>query len=157
MPDSARAAATVREMFADTASGCSMWYTVATVWNMRKGPNGYGVSQITDRKCPKWIIRGILWCMDTNSRERSSFSDALAAQIRAERAAAQWSQAELSRRSGVSRVSIIRIERGERVADTTQMVRFAQAFGLPLVEFVRRAEQRVLSETTPDPESPGVE
>lgn len=134
-----------------------MWYTLATKWNRRNTPRGHRVSHITYRRCPYWIIRGILWCMDTNSRERSAFSDAVAAQVRAERAVAQWTQAELARRAGINRISIIRIERGERVADTTQLARLAHAFGLSLVEFVQRAEQRVLSETTPNTELPGVE
>lgn len=80
--------------------------------------------------------------MDT-SRERSPWSDAVAAQFRAERAAKGWTQEQMSERSGIPRSTYIRMEKGARVADTTQIARVCGALGLRLSEFFQRVEQRM--------------
>lgn len=82
------------------------------------------------------------------SRERSPWSDAVAAQIRAERAAKGWTQDQMIERSGIPRSTYIRLEKGIRVADATQMARVCGALGLRLSEFWVRVEQR-LPEQTP--------
>lgn len=81
--------------------------------------------------------------MATNKRERSDFSDAVAAQVRAERAAAAMTQAEVYGAAGLSRSTYIRIESGAHVADTTQLARLCGTFGISMAEFFRRVENRL--------------
>lgn len=80
-----------------------------------------------------------------NARERSPLSEFISAQIRAERAAAGLTQAELGRRSGLPRLTVMRLESGARVPDATQLDRIAKALGLAASELVRRAEERLVS------------
>lgn len=81
--------------------------------------------------------------VNDNRRERSGFSDAVAAQVRAERAAQQMTQTALVEASGVPRSTLVRIESGTRVADTTQLYRLTAALGISLSEFFRRVEDRL--------------
>lgn len=85
--------------------------------------------------------------MGTNSRQVGAWSDALAAQIRAERAASGMTQAELIARAGMSRSTYLRIEAGTRVPDVTDLARIAFALGLPLSTLIRRAEDRLTAGT----------
>lgn len=94
--------------------------------------------------------------MNDTKRERSPWSDAVAAQIRAERAAGGYSQAEMIARSGIPRSTYIRLEHGDkpspagRIADATQIARLCQAWGILPSEFFRRVEER-LAANPPDP------
>lgn len=63
-------------------------------------------------------------------------------QVRAERAAASLTRAQLAQSSGVPEQTLGRIERKQRVADVTQIARVCAALGLPVGEFFRRAEAR---------------
>lgn len=76
-----------------------------------------------------------------NLRERSEWSDAVAAEIRAQRARAKLTQAEVIERSGLGASTYVRIEQGKRVPDVTQLWRICQALGVPPSELVARAEQ----------------
>lgn len=78
-----------------------------------------------------------------DARERTPWSEAIAAQIRAERAAADLTQAELARRAGMPRISYLRVENGSRVADISQVKRIADGLGMSVIELVMRAEQRL--------------
>jgi transcriptional regulator with XRE-family HTH domain len=78
-----------------------------------------------------------------NARKRSPEADAFAAQLRAERAAANMSQDDLARVTGVSKPTIARIETGVRVMDTTQLATFCRAFGITMGTFALRAEGRL--------------
>lgn len=89
---------------------------------------------------------GILCGMAQSSRERSPLSAAIAATVRAERAAQGWTQQELARQSGVSYGSVRRIEDGSRAADIAQADRLARAFGVTLTELLHMAEQRLQRE-----------
>lgn len=73
----------------------------------------------------------------------SPLSLAFAAQMRAERAAADLTQTQLASKAGMGRTTLIRIEAGERDMDTTQLAGLCNALGLSLVEFVSRAEERL--------------
>lgn len=75
-------------------------------------------------------------------RERSAWSEAVAAQIRAERAAGGLTQAQMIERSGIARSTYIRLEKNIRVADASQIGRICEALGLSLSEFFRRVEER---------------
>ena len=79
--------------------------------------------------------------MDTEQEER--VAQAVAETIRAERAAAQLSQAELAARAGIPRVTYIRYETGERKPNVVQVMQIAAALGMPLSLFVRRVEHRL--------------
>ena len=67
---------------------------------------------------------------------------ATAETIRAERAAAKMSQAEVARGSGLSRISYIRYETGERKPNIAQVASIAQAMNIPFITFVKRIEER---------------
>lgn len=81
--------------------------------------------------------------MGQQPRQHSDFSRALAAQLRAERAAANLTQTEMAKRMGISRGQLIRVEAEERILDTTQLVNAARALGLTVLEFVKRSEERL--------------
>ena len=68
---------------------------------------------------------------------------AAAETIRAERAAARLSQAEVAKRAGIPRVSHIRYETGERKPNITHIAAIAQALEMPFSVFVRQIEERV--------------
>ena len=76
-------------------------------------------------------------------RERSRWSDAVAATIRAERAAAGDTQEELAAKAGLPRSTYIRLETGQRVADIQQLDRICTALRLDIAEFMRRAKARL--------------
>jgi transcriptional regulator with XRE-family HTH domain len=81
--------------------------------------------------------------MATNSRDKSNYSLTVADQVRAERAAARLSQAELYGRAGVARSTYLRIEKGTHIADVTELVRIVRALGLSMPEFFRRVDNRM--------------
>lgn len=80
-----------------------------------------------------------------NARERSDWSEAVAAQVRAERAAAGLTQAQVYEPAGLPRSTYIRVEKGTRVADTTQLARICNVLGLRMSEFFARVEGRLHS------------
>jgi transcriptional regulator with XRE-family HTH domain len=64
----------------------------------------------------------------------------IARQIRLEREARNWSQAELAEHSGVAKASISKIERGEMSPSAVILQRLATAFDLTLAGLLLRAE-----------------
>jgi len=78
-------------------------------------------------------------------REQSGWSRTVAAQIRAERAAAGLTQIELYTRAGIPRSTYLRIERGSHVADTTELNKLTDALDISMSEFFRRVENRMHS------------
>lgn len=80
-------------------------------------------------------------------RARSLWSDAVAAQVRAERAAANLTQTQLFKGAGLSRSTYIRIEKGTHVADVTELSKLCGVLGIPLSQFFARVEQRFVRET----------
>lgn len=76
----------------------------------------------------------------TNARERSAWSDAIADEIRAERARAHLTQKDVFEAAGIPRATYLRIETGQRVADTTQLARICLALGLKVSTLTARAE-----------------
>lgn len=63
--------------------------------------------------------------------------------IRAERAAAQMSQAQLAKKAGIPRTTYIRYETGERTPNIAQVAAIAEALDLRVSVFMRRIEDRV--------------
>jgi transcriptional regulator with XRE-family HTH domain len=82
----------------------------------------------------------------SNARKRTPEAMAFAAQLRAERAAANMSQDDLAKATGISKPTIARIELGQRVMDTAQLGAICRALGLSLTTFAVRAEGRMLAE-----------
>lgn len=80
--------------------------------------------------------------MSDNKREQSPWSTATSAQIRAERAAAGLTQAQMVELSGIARSTYIRLEKGDRVPDITQLARICGALDMPLSVFLERVEAR---------------
>src|SRR5690242_11300449 len=66
----------------------------------------------------------------------------IAARIREEREARNWSLADLAERSGVSRAMISKIERSEASPTAALLGRLSGAFGLTLSSLLARAELR---------------
>lgn len=77
--------------------------------------------------------------------------DAVARTLRAERAAAGLSQAELAERAGIPRPTYLRYERGDRQLSVVQAIQLAQALGMSLVVFASRVEER-MRQAAPDPQ-----
>lgn len=88
---------------------------------------------------------GTVVSMGSNSRDRNLWSTTVAAQLRAERAAAHLTQAQVIEGSGLGRSTYLRLESGERVADTAQLAAILSVIGLPMSEFMRRVEDRIVS------------
>ena len=76
------------------------------------------------------------------SNDRSPLSAAFADQLRAERAAARMTLADLAKRSGLSLPTIKRLEANAREINTDQLERVCRALGVSIVEFVMRADAR---------------
>jgi transcriptional regulator with XRE-family HTH domain len=76
-------------------------------------------------------------------RNRSGLTRAVAAQIRAERAASGLTQQKVVDKSGIPKSTYIRLESGERVADVQQLAAFCAALDIPLAVFMQRAEDRL--------------
>lgn len=81
-----------------------------------------------------------------SARKASPEATAFAAQLRAERAAAGFSQDELAKRTGISKSTILRIEAGTRVMDTSQLGAICRALGITIGTFAGRAEERLQAE-----------
>lgn len=88
-----------------------------------------------------------------NARKRTPEAAAFAAQLRAERAAANVSQDDLAKMTGISKPTIARIELGQRVMDTAQLGAICRALGLSLTTFAVRAEGRMLEDQRSDSSS----
>ncbi len=71
-----------------------------------------------------------------------NISDIIAARLRIEREARNWSLASLAEHSGVSKAMISKIERGESNPTTSVLGRLCGAFGLTLSAFLIRAEDK---------------
>lgn len=78
-----------------------------------------------------------------NARERSEFSQAVAAQVRAERARLGMTQQQVFDAAGMARMTYVRIENGSRVADVTQLAKIATVLGMSLSLLMQRAEEEV--------------
>lgn len=76
-------------------------------------------------------------------RASDEWSSAIAAQIRAERAALGVTQVELLTRANLPKSTYIRIETGERAPDVTQVAKIAGALGMSVSTLIQRAEERV--------------
>lgn len=84
--------------------------------------------------------------MGTNAREAGGpLNQALANEIRAERARQRLTQAQVIEKSGIPRSTYVRLEAGERVIDVQQLDKIAHAFGIPMRELVDRAERLMRS------------
>lgn len=84
-------------------------------------------------------------------QEADARAAAVAATIRAERAAAQLSQNELAGRAGIPRPTYLRYERGDRNIPVVTAIQLAEALGMTFGEFARRVEDRLCH---PAPEPP---
>lgn len=72
--------------------------------------------------------------------DEGHFERQLAERLAALRMAAGWSLDELATRSGVSRATLSRLERGETSPTATLLSRLARAHGLPLSRLLAEAE-----------------
>lgn len=74
--------------------------------------------------------------------DRDRWAAALAATLRAERGVARLSQAEVERRTGITRTSYRLYEEGKRQPDLVQLAVIAEAFGVSPLRLVREVERR---------------
>lgn len=80
--------------------------------------------------------------MRTNAQPRNLTSEAFAATLRAERAAAGLTQREVYTRAKIPSATYHRLESGERVMNTAQLGDIVRALGMSITEFVMRADAR---------------
>jgi transcriptional regulator with XRE-family HTH domain len=76
--------------------------------------------------------------------------DALAAALRAERAARKMTTKDLASKSGIPERSMIRYLEAERVVDMKVLAKFARGFGMKPSELLAEAERRA-GFVAPDP------
>lgn len=81
--------------------------------------------------------------MPSGTAALSPWSTAVAAQIRAERAAAGLTQVQMFTRAGLTKTTYLRIERGTTPADVSQLGAITRALEMTLGTFIARAEQRL--------------
>lgn len=74
---------------------------------------------------------------------KDTWAEAVAAALRAERGVAGISQAEVERRTGITRSSYRLYEQGERQPDVVQLAGIAEAFGIPFSRLMFEIERRV--------------
>lgn len=79
--------------------------------------------------------------------ERTDLTLAIAAQVRAERAARRLTQQQVLALSGLSESTYLRMESGERTANPELLARLCRVYGLRLSVFFARVEER-LDEST---------
>lgn len=125
-----------------------MWITLVPTWNTVKHPGR--ITYAGSRYLPTYrlgYLRSLWWdyspYMASNTRERSPWSDAVAALVRAERAHKDWTQLQMVKETGLSRSTYMRIESGEHIADASELARICAALGIRLSEFFRRVEERI--------------
>ena len=141
MPAAMRASLVAAASAFAMSGGVTMFGPYVTRWLQRNpntpessgGGRGYGVYQL-------W--KDVLFLV-VDMRERSPWSDAVAAQVRAELAASGMTQGEAAQAAGMARATFNRIAQGGRVADVSQLAHLCAVWNLPLSEFFRRAEERV--------------
>lgn len=75
------------------------------------------------------------------SNIEDDLSQGIARRLRVERTARNWSLADLSERSGVSKAMLSAIERGAASPTAALLVRIAAAYGMTLSALIARAEQ----------------
>lgn len=64
-------------------------------------------------------------------------------QIKAERAALEMTQAELAEKIGKDKQTVMRYENGKRDIPVDDLALMSRAFGISLIELLRRAEERI--------------
>lgn len=78
-----------------------------------------------------------------NARQPSPMSEAVAAQIRAERAAANLTKDDVLKRAGISRTTYYKLESGERVLDVSQLAAICKVLGISITLLLERAMARI--------------
>lgn len=77
-------------------------------------------------------------------RERTGLTEAVAAQIRAERSAARLTIEETAKRSGIPYGTYRKLDDGSGTVDAEQLARLCRhVYGISLAEFFIRVEQRL--------------
>lgn len=75
--------------------------------------------------------------------QKHALSKAMAAQLKAERAARGFSQEALARRAGMAKNTIFRFETGQRSMDTDQLGDLCSALGMEIEVFLQRTVDRM--------------
>lgn len=78
-----------------------------------------------------------------NARQPSETSRAIAAQIRAERAAANMTKDDVLKAAGISRTTYYLLESGDRTLDVTQLANICKAIGISMSDLLERATARM--------------
>lgn len=78
------------------------------------------------------------------ARERSELSEAIAAQIRAERSAARLTVEQTAKQAGIPYATYRKLEDGRGTVDAEQLSRLCRkVYGITLREYFSRVEQRL--------------
>jgi transcriptional regulator with XRE-family HTH domain len=81
--------------------------------------------------------------MGTNKRMALEWTQAVAAEIRAERAALHMTQIDVYTKAKMSRSTYLRIEAETRVPDVEDLAKIASAYELHLSTLIERVEARI--------------
>lgn len=88
-----------------------------------------------------------------NKQDGDRFGQTVAAQVRAEIAAADESVASIARTTGINRETLDRWVKGERALSVPTLYRIAVALGVDPHTIIRRAEERFVASTPYDERS----
>ena len=87
--------------------------------------------------------------MSTGTREPDDLSRAIANEINGERHRQRLTQTEVFKRAGIPRTSYVTIEKGTKVADSTQLVKIADVLGIKTSTLLLRAEENIVITARP--------
>jgi DNA-binding XRE family transcriptional regulator len=131
----------------DCCNSMSIERTVVSIWNTCKPITWRVLISLFHFGYYKYLIWVYLVNMPTGSQKPTVFSLMVAAQVRAERAAARLTGAKMIEKTGLSRSTYLRIENGTRIADAVEIGQICSALGMPVSEFFHRVEARLLLTT----------
>lgn len=127
-------------MFREVWVTCSIWSTLVPERSTRNSRHAQSEYLYGYSRAPLWGYRGVV-----KSPEIDPWTRALSQTLKAERAAAGLSLDELAARSGLSRSTVVRLDSGARSIRTDQLAFICAALGLRMSEFIRRAEERMVT------------
>jgi DNA-binding XRE family transcriptional regulator len=142
IPDVVKASEITLEMSLGCCRKVCTWSNIVPTWDSYK-PTRSACRKFLyhcgDSRYLRWVYR---LSMAENKRDPNRWSVMCAAQVRAERAAASWTQEQMWTHAHLSRSTYLRIESGEHVLDTAELAQICGALNLSMSEFFHRVEQR---------------
>ena len=91
----------------------------------------------------------------SNARKATPLSEAIAAQIRAERAAARLTKDDMIKRTRIGRGTYYDLEAGTKPIDVSQLAAVCEVLGISLTDFMLRADARMKADPQADTRTAG--